>query len=71
MRSYIKIYQLIEEEDTGSSRSGLIKDVSHVGLTLAEPHRQQFGAFDGNKVGLTLVSDRFGQKSFTCRKVKV
>ena len=66
------IYQLVEEENAGCRGSGLIEDVSDIGLALTEPHGQKLGALDGYEVSLALVGDGFSQQSFTCsRRIKL
>jgi hypothetical protein len=59
------VYQFVEEEDARCGGSGLVEDVSDVGLALAEPHRQQLRSLDGDEVSLTLVSDGFGKQRLT------
>lgn len=44
------------------SEHTLIKDLSNVLFTRTEPHREQLGTLDGDKVGLTLGSDGLGQE---------
>jgi hypothetical protein len=59
------VYQFVEEEDARCGGSGLVEDVSDVGLALTEPHGQQLRALDGDKVGLALVSDGLGKQRLT------
>lgn len=40
---------LVEEEDAGGGRAGLLEELTHVGLGLSEPHGQQLGACSGTK----------------------
>mmetsp|Transcript_2893 Transcript_2893/g.6565 ORF Transcript_2893/g.6565 Transcript_2893/m.6565 type:complete len:328 (+) Transcript_2893:273-1256(+) len=54
--------QLIEEEHAGSSGSGLVEDLAHVGLGLAEPHREELRAFDADEVGGAFGGHGFGQQ---------
>jgi hypothetical protein len=54
--------QLIEEKHAGCGSSGLIEDISDVGLALSEPHGQQFRSLDGDEVGAALVGDCLGEQ---------
>jgi len=47
-----------------SRRRHLVEHVAHVRLRFAEPHGEQLGALDADKVGLALVRDRLGQQGF-------
>lgn len=40
----------------------LIEHIAHIRLRLAEPHGQQFWAFDANEICLTFVRDSFSQQ---------
>merc|ERR1719440_2620001 len=40
----------------------LVEELTHVGLRLAKPHRQQLGALDRDEVGLALVGDGLGEE---------
>lgn len=52
--------QLVKEEHARGGRPRLVKYVPHVGLRLSEPHGQQLGPLDGDKVGLALVGNGLG-----------
>ena len=60
-------HQLIEEENAGGGRPGLVENVSDVGLAFTKPHRQQLGTLDRDEVGLALVGDGLGQQRLTCK----
>ncbi|KAI6757217.1 hypothetical protein HG531_003042 [Fusarium graminearum] len=57
--------KLVKEDNTRSSGTGLVKDVSDVALRLTKPHAEEFRSLDGDEVGSTLVGDGLGQHSFT------
>lgn len=54
--------ELVKEHDDGRGRSGLVEHVADVRLGLSEPHGQQLGTLDRDKVRLALVRDRLGEQ---------
>lgn len=57
--------QLIKEDNARGGGTGLVEDVTNVGLGLTKPHGKQLGTLDGDEVGSTLVGDSLGQHSLT------
>src|ERR1041385_8031072 len=53
---------LVEEDDAGRALLGLLEDLAHGLLGLADPLRQDLGALDGEEVGAGLVGDGLGQQ---------
>ena len=54
--------EFVEEENAWGGGTGLVKNVAHVRLRLAEPHCQQLRPFDRDEVGLALTGDRLRQQ---------
>lgn len=42
----------------------LVKDFPDIGFRLPKPHGEQLRTLDGDKVGLALISNGFGQQGF-------
>eukprot|EP00968_Pinguiococcus_pyrenoidosus_P022664 scaffold3330_cov398-Pinguiococcus_pyrenoidosus.AAC.3 len=53
---------LIEEQDARRRGAGLVEEVAHVRLGLAEPHGEQLRALDADEVRPAFVGDGLGQE---------
>jgi len=57
--------KLIEEEDARRGTSGLVEDITNVSLRLTEPHSEELGSLNGDKVGGALVGNSLGHQGLT------
>lgn len=57
--------EFVKEHDAGCSGAGFVEDVADVGFGFAEPHGQEFGAFDADEIGLAFVGDCAREEGFS------